>query len=297
MLGVISEDGTGHKKAPLRLAVIGSPRSGNTWIRAMLGSFYGLEQIPIHSPTELDWSRLPMRCVIQLHWYPAAELLNTLDRSGVRVVMPIRHPFDVLISWLNYNYYVHEEEKCPGTCDECVIAGVSPTSKAFVDYASGYHGRSLLCHGPAWLTWARSFVRPLRYEDLVTDPVPALAALEEWVGEPFQSPIAAVVEDTSIERLVSSRGVWQYHYWQGRPGLWRQLIPAAEARTIAAGVREPFDLLGYDCDPEESLTPLEAERNWLRLQLDSSREHLRLEKGKHRATMRELESFRHRLAG
>jgi hypothetical protein len=279
------------------LAVIGSPRSGNTWIRAMLGSFYDLQQITIHSPKDLDWSSLPNRCVIQLHWYPVPEFLDLLDKSQVRVVMPIRNPFDVLISWLNYNYYVHEEEKCPGQCDECVIANEWPTSDVFLKYATGYHGRSLLCYGPAWLKWAPSRVRLLRYETLVADPEPTLAALEEWVGESFRRPVATVVEETSIERRISSRAVWQYHYWQGQPGLWRKLIPAVQARLIAAAVPEPFEALGYDCDPDEFLTPLEAERNWLQLQLDSSRKHLKLEKSKHRAALRELEAVRPRLAG
>src|SRR5262249_13406653 len=60
------------------------------------------------------------------------------------------------------------------------------------------------------------------------------------------------------------------------------------ARAIAASIPEPFEILGYDCDPEESLEPGRADQNWTRLQLDSTREHLRLERAKHRKTVKDL---------
>ena len=58
----------------LRLALVSTPRSGNTWTRAPLGSLYELEQIPVHTPEEVDWEHLPRRCVIQIHWYPQHAL-------------------------------------------------------------------------------------------------------------------------------------------------------------------------------------------------------------------------------
>src|SRR5258707_11314411 len=54
---------------PLRLALISTPRSGNTWARALLANLYDLVEIPVHRPDEIDWENLPKRCVIQLHWY------------------------------------------------------------------------------------------------------------------------------------------------------------------------------------------------------------------------------------
>jgi hypothetical protein len=264
----------------------------------MLASLYDLEQFSINSPTDLDWTDLPLRCVIQIHQYPQPEFLPLLDTSGTRVIMPIRHPFDVLISYLNYIYYIHEEasgETC--TCGSCQIAGVSPGSEEFIDYATGFEGRSLLCYGPAWVRRAPFYAFRLRYEDLVAAPEPTLLTVAEWLGEPYRRPIDDVVESNSIGRRRAERDIWHYHFWQGQPGLWRKLLTAENARRIARGVPEPFIWLGYECDPNESLSAIEADLNWHKLQVYSMRDHLRLERTKHRAALRELEHTRSRLAG
>jgi hypothetical protein len=279
----------------LRLALISTPRSGNTWARALLESIYDLKPIPVHFPEEIDWDKLPGRCVIQIHWYPIEPFFGLLEKHGVRVVVLSRHPFDVLMSWLNYAYYVHQEGYCPGggSCTECGIVGVLPRSEAFLEWARGEYGRCLLCYSPAW--WNHAGVMRLRYEDLVAEPEATLARLTGQVGEPPRRSIAEAVEKHSIAQRKPSQDVWHFHYWQGQPGLWREFIPAAEARLIAASVPEPFDILGYRCDPDEGLEPARADQNWTRLQLESTREHLRLERSKHRKTVKDFKTVQEEL--
>jgi hypothetical protein len=278
----------------LRLAVIGTPRSGNTWLRALLAELYDLEQIPVHFPEHIDWDHLPRRCVIQIHWHPVGPFVGTLERHGLRVVVLARHPFDVLLSWLNYAYYVHFEGYCKGSnCDECPIVGVLPRSDAFLNYVSGGLGRHLLSFSPAW--WNRRGVTQVRYEGLVAEPDASLGRLVNQIGEPPRRPVGEIVESTSIGRMKPSQDVWQYHYWQGQPCLWRQMIPAEQARVIARSVPEPFEVLGYACDPDDALGPDQADQNWLRLQLDSTREHLSLERLKHRKKTTELAALQEEL--
>ncbi|SIO14739.1 hypothetical protein SAMN05444166_2700 [Singulisphaera sp. GP187] len=274
--------------AMLRLALVSTPRSGNTWTRELLGSLYELEQIPVHHPEEIDWENLPRRCVIQIHWYPKDEFLDSLQRYGVRVAVLARHPLDVLMSWLNYVYYVHQEGYCPGggECLDCAIVGVHPRSAAFLEWTRSEYARCFLFHSPAW--WNRPDVLRIRYEDLVADAQGALERLVPEIGDPPRKSIAEVVDANAIGRKKPGQEVWHFHYWQGQPGLWRSLIPAAEARAIAQSIPEPFETLGYPCDPDEQLEPIAADRNWNRLQLDSTREHLRLERSKHRKTIKDL---------
>lgn len=272
----------------LRLALLSTPRSGNTWTRAMLGSLYDLEQIPVHHPEEIDWENLPRRCVIQIHWYPIEPFLTQLREHEVRVVVLARHPLDTLMSWLNYVYYIHQEGYCEGggKCLDCGIVGVSPRSEAFLEWTRQEYARCFLYHSPSW--WIQPGAIQVRYEDLVAEPEPALGRLADAVGEPVRRSIAEVVEANSIGRKKPGQDTWHFHFWQGQPGLWRKLIPAAEARAIAASIPEPFEMLGYACDPDESLEAAQADLNWLRLQLDSTREHLGLERAKHRKTKKDL---------
>lgn len=278
----------------LRLAVISSPRSGNTWVRQLLARIYGLGEIPVHFPDDIDWEHLPRRCVIQIHAYPTEPFTSLLERHGVRVVVLARHPLDVLASWLNLVFYSHQEGYCPGggACDECTLVGVLPRSREFMDWACSEHGRLFLCYSPAW--WRRPGVLQGRYEEFVADPEAALGRLVEQIGEAPRSPIVEAVAAGRIGEKKSSREVWHFHYWQGRPGLWRCLFPAAEARAIAANIPEAFEFLGYDCDPDETLDGRDADQNWLRLQLDSTREQLRLERMKHRQTVHNLSEVRTR---
>ncbi len=184
MEGVLNV-GTGTGEAGgerLRIAVISTPRSGNTWVRMQLASLYELEQISVHFPHEIDWDHLPERCVIQIHWYPNPEFVARLAAQNVRVVVLARHPMDVLMSWLNLVYYKHEDGRCPGngSCTECGIVGVAPGSDVFVDYARSYYGRVMLCYSPAW--WDKPGVARARYEDFLSAQAVELGRLVEQLG-------------------------------------------------------------------------------------------------------------------
>jgi hypothetical protein len=52
------------------------------------------------------------------------------------------------------------------------------------------------------------------------------------------------------------------HHWQGRPGLWRELLPAKEARRIAAAHQAHLQAHGYVCDPNRRLRGRRADERW-----------------------------------
>jgi hypothetical protein len=279
----------------LRVAILGAPRTGNTWLRHMLRDAFDLSERSAFLRGEVDWDNLPGRCVLQMHEYPRESFPELLETHGFRVLSTARHPLDVLMSWLNYLYYAHQENRCwrcwgPEGCKERDIIGVPPRSRAFLDYATGVHARSFLNFGPEW--WGRPGVFKARYEETVADPEGTLGRISEWLGEPFRRPPAEVVEANAIGRRKAGEDFWQYHYWQGQPGLWRKMLPAEEARAIAANLPEALEGLGYVCDPDESLGPAQADLNWLQLQLDSMREHLSLEKAKHSEKTKALATLR-----
>ena len=88
--------------AALRIAIVSTPRTGNTWLRRMLDSVYSLPQIIEDDPRGIEWQRLPERCILQHHWDATPELIAQLDEHRFRVVTISRHPLDVLISILHF---------------------------------------------------------------------------------------------------------------------------------------------------------------------------------------------------
>jgi len=278
----------------LRLAVISSPRSGNTWLRQMIAALYGLEQMQVHFPDHIPWENLPRRCIVQIHWDPEPEFTERLDRAGFQVVAIGRHLFDILLSYLNYVYYVHQEGYCSGggACEECVIVGQTPQSPQFREYAASDRAALLFGYTPKW--WDRPGVIQFRYEDLIADAKPPLQNLVARLGEEPVRSIAEVIEANAMGHMKPNRDIWQYHFWQGRPGLWRSMIPQDEALWLAEQRRDYFETIGYPVDPDPTLEPLQADLNWLQLQLNSTREHLGLERSKHRTLIGEAKDQRQR---
>jgi hypothetical protein len=209
---------------------------------------YGLEERSAHTPDELDWEALPERCALQLHWRRTPEFRKRLQRHGFSVAVLARHPLDVLLSILHFA--PHEPETARWLDgeggDESSLIGANPASPAFLAYATGPRAKALLSVTPEW--WAHADART-RYEDLVTDPAGQLRGMVEALGGEPTAPPAAAVEAASFGRLRDE--ATNMHFWQGRPGLWSELVPTRYALAIASAHPEMLRL-GYSVGVDAS---------------------------------------------
>ena len=244
----------------MRVAIISTPRSGNTWLRKMLAMLCGGEEIAMHSPTDLDWGNLPSKnCVLQLHWHKTLHIERLLIENGFQVVVLQRHPLDVLISILQF---AHQEPQTIHWLNgeegsEENIYGKSPVSNAFLEYAISPRARALLSVSIEWSAAPGAIL--VRYDDLVSDTEQTLYDLTAKLGM-AQSKIAVAIasNDISVLRLTSDNG----HFWQGKVGLWRKVIPSDTVEMIVKQRQEIFLKYGYETMPDSKLTADEAGRNW-----------------------------------
>ena len=246
--------------APLaRVALISSPRSGNTWMRYLLRDACGLTELAHNNPWDVDWDALPQRCVLQMHAHRTDELAERLARHGFALLHMARDPLDVLLSIL------HCAAGVPETAlwvngeggDESAIIGRSPQDPAFLEYARGPRARVLLSITPQWWNADAPAVR-LRYEDLVADTEGSLSAAIAALG---LAPIAAldrVVEANAIDRLRIHSTAF---FWRGTPRLWRRLLTADQADAIRRA-HPPAFWIDYACDPDPAVTARAAEERW-----------------------------------
>lgn len=224
----------------MKLALISTPRSGNTWLRHILASLYQLEQYAVHTPSEFDWAH--DRCIVQLHWRHSPEFACLLRGHGFQVVTIARHPLDVLLSILQFA--PHEPQTAcwlsgaGGT--EMAIHHQSPASPEFLDYAIGSRARALLSVTPDW--WTKSNAVKIRYEDLVRNPEATVHAFSAFLGPPLVG-VNDALQPLNIENLRSTST--NNHFWKGQPGLWREMIPADVARQIEAAHQDIFRCLNY----------------------------------------------------
>ena len=244
-----------------RLAIVGTPRSGNMWLRGLLSSVGGLEESSADTPGGVSWDELPEACVLQLHWPPTDDFASLLERERFRPVVLTRHPLDVLVSILHFAQHEPRTARWLNgeAGDEHSLVGADPCSAAFLAYATGPRARALL---DVTVLWARSptLASAISYEDLVASPASALARVCADTGLEPVAPFEDAVAANGFDKLRAQNG--NDHFWRGRPGLWRSLLPEDRARLIASAHAASFELLGYALDPDPALTEADARENW-----------------------------------
>jgi hypothetical protein len=244
------------KTSRTRIAIISTPRSGNTWARSVLRETLGLHEIAVHNPRDIP-SSLPERMVLQLHWYREPNLQRFLTTNEFRVLIISRHPLDVLISaWHFAQYEPLTTRWLEGNTELPRNVGDDPpASRAFLSYATSWGAENFLSVSYQW--WHEPSAMRSRYEDLVRDPTGTFGDLiRSFGGSPQQ--LAPALEKN---RLAVYQGLPNRHGWHGRPGLWRKVVPQSIAFRVWRRHRRVFTTLGYGA-PLTATTRRQAIRNW-----------------------------------
>jgi hypothetical protein len=245
----------------IRLAIVSTPRTGNNWLQHLLSRAYNLPRLsPVNLPN-VHWDALPHECVIILHWRRDAELLRLLHEHRFRVLTLARHPLDVLISILHFTLREMTDGWLQGEAgNERAILGLTPRSPAFVDYCCGPRARALLEISREW--WHDSACLKVRYEDLITDPLVEMRRLTRALGVEPRLPLEEAIAASTLNELRQQFPDRKYHFWQGQPGLWRNLLTSAETERIVATQADFFAAPAYLADADPMLTGTEADANW-----------------------------------
>jgi hypothetical protein len=240
----------------VRIAVIGTPRSGNTWIRGVVADTLGCTHYAVHNYRDLP-TDLAADCVLQIHWPREPGFQTFLRTEGFKIVIPARHPIDVLVSVL---HFVRREPLTArwleGNADiPHDLAAETPASPGFQRYALSYGAENLLSISYQW-----SFDRDailVHYEKLVAEPRAGFRSLIERLGGLTEGVEAAL----GAHAFAHYRNMPNRHGWQANPGVWRQLVPRAVAQRIFLRHRPIFDRLGYQV-PFYALSKRRATKMW-----------------------------------
>jgi Sulfotransferase domain len=246
---------------PKRIAIVSSPRSGNSWTRMVLARTLGLEEIAVHNWTDLP-RELPKNCILQIHWYREPNFQSFLRENEFRLIVLARHPLDVLLSVLHFiGYEPMTARWLEGNCAiSPELIESSPVSAAFNRYATSWGAENLLSISYQW--WHDPATLRIRYEDLVGDPKGEFAAIAKTF-DGSTDRLETILQEINFETF---RAMPNRHGWQGQPGLWRRLIPTITALKIYAYHRRVFNTLGYP-PPLSLVTRANAKRNWEQLKV------------------------------
>lgn len=227
----------------MKILLTSTPRSGNTWLRLMLANLYQLEQYAVHTPDDLNWSQLPQRCIVQLHWDRTSEFTALLAKEEFDVLTIARHPLDVLLSILHFCTYEPATSSWLAGRDggEELIKGKEVASKDFYEYATSPRAAALLSVTPQW--WCEKEGLKVRYEQLVQDPQKSLSQIIDKFGDPLNS-FEKVLPLLSMDELRKTSS--NNHFWKGSPGHWKNLMPENLVNLLGTAHSGVFGQLGYD---------------------------------------------------
>gem|GEM_PF-908888 len=246
----------------VRIALISTPRSGNTWLRRILAKVLQLAEFGAHRPGDLDWQALPNRVILQIHWLPDAEFSSLLNQHCFQRIVLARHPLDVLISILSFSQHEsatrHWLDGAGG--DESILEGASPMSDAFRAYATGPRAKKLLSISATW--WDIAGGCRVRYEDLLRDTAVQISTILNTLGLLACIPVEDAISQSTPEHMRAVSVNHLYHVWQARPGAWTQLLTARAAAEIEESNQDVFDALGYTCATNNALQSADAQLAW-----------------------------------
>lgn len=235
----------------LKIIIVGTPKTGNTWVKHLLGDLYNLPIVTLKPEFDADEAAAAgPNWISHQHYLPKQALLTWAKANSVIFITAIRHPADVLISL--WHHIQKHKGKNADIQQGASILGVAreiggETTLSFVE--NDFH--VYLNLSIAWLQVPGAMT--LRYEDLWTQPIEALArltdAIEPRSRESLKLSLCACELGLMQQLLDPERKLIR----QGGTGAWQQLLPKKikDAFTQLDPYPAQFAALGYSMDESD----------------------------------------------
>ena len=236
----------------MRILIAGPPKTGNMWLKCLLGRAYGLRWLrPFETPEHVDlpslksWlaaDRFPDGTIFHKHYDYAPELADTVDAVPAHLVTIVRDPYDAFVSTY-YTLQQHAADKNQKGRKFTELMGKSLDDPAVIEFlrCGGY--RNNLEKARDWAASGRAVV--LRYENLSQDPLAELQRATKLIAPISVDRLETAVDYCRADRMRQRTKGGSKHVRTATVGdSVRKLLPdhlAAFREAYAAIVEE----LGY----------------------------------------------------
>jgi len=234
---------TYHPQSNLKILLVSTPKTGNTWLKYLLAAIYDLPIIEFPMPehwSEFDQNRyneLGPRWIAHQHVPPLDPLVRWAHEQRVTLITTVRHPGDSLVSMY---YYVQNYTGTVMIDPEAIRllispegkkeqAGVIPLTQGLELYVRNKFFYSLN-YSIAWLHSGLSF--GVRYEDLWDSPLRTLQALTNCLQPVDSERIRDAILQCHIDVLRVRGQEGQAFYRAGGVGVWKTSLPAAIIKLL-----------------------------------------------------------------
>lgn len=242
------------------VAIVSTPRSGNTICQKLLEATTGMNPIGFHSFEDMRFNEIDQPHIYQIHCYPD-EALKYINNLNLKVLCLSRHPFDVLVSAL---HFIPNQPQTMYWLDGAIVSDhlkfkeMTPASKQFLDWALGSSGEALLGISKEWQS--KDAIK-IRYEDLISQPEDTFEHVLDEIDYPINDELRQKITQIMQSGLKNRQN---QHFWRGKSGNFQQLIPAEYVELLYNKYKGVFETLGYE-KPVSTLSGADAEHNWSRM--------------------------------
>ena len=191
----------------MRIVIAGPPKTGNMWLKCLLGRAYGLRWLRgFETPERADlqalesWlaaNRFPDGTIFHQHYDYAPEVADALDAVPAHLVTIVRDPYDAFVSTY-YTLQQHSSENNQKGRKFTELMGKPLNDPVVIEFLRQGGYRNNLEKARAWANSGRAVV--LRYESLIQDPLAELRRATELIA-----PIDVESLETAIDYCRADR--------------------------------------------------------------------------------------------
>lgn len=165
----------------MRIVIAGPPKTGNMWLKCLLGRAYGLRWLrPFETPDRADlasllpWlaaNRFPDNTIFHQHYDYSPEIADALEAVPAHLVTIVRDPYDAFVSTY-HTLQLHAADNNQKGRKFTEIMGKPLDHPDVIDFLRHGGYRNNLLKARDWAASGRAVV--LRYENLIADPLAEL---------------------------------------------------------------------------------------------------------------------------
>jgi hypothetical protein len=241
----------------MRIAVISAPKSGNHWIKCLLGKVYDLEwvpgrQRPVATPngfrTWIESGGFPDQSIFHQHCKWSPRLSDVFEAAGVHLVTIVRDPYDVFVSlyrWIQEEPVVARSLRDAGTTrsrPRDAVIGKPLDHQDVLDFLAGDFG-SFLDKAGGWKHSGRAVV--VRYEGLHGDPVGELTRTTDVIQPVGRERIEWAIEECRAENMRQMRTKFQGYFRSAKVGDSHERLSEAHLLIFRERYADLIRSLGY----------------------------------------------------
>lgn len=236
----------------MRIVIAGPPKTGNMWLKCLLGRAYGLRWLrPFETPERPDFAALhdwlsagkfPDESIFHQHYDYSPEVAAALLAAPARLVTIVRDPYDAFVSTY-YTMQLHAESQNQKGRKFTELMGKPLDDPAVIAFLREGGYRNNLEKARDWASCGQAVV--LRYEELIRDPLASLRRAADQLGPASDERLNVAIDYCTADKMRERTKGGKSHVRSATVGDSRRQLSAEHFAAFRDAYGDVIADLGY----------------------------------------------------